>query len=378
VQLGLDGKSHKIIKIDFSKIAAKQKVSEVDWNHRLHCKTALLLKEMADESFIYFACSRGRSHQPNTTKVYKDKRGVSGVVLRFKLKSNGDLPENYDKYFLTSLRGAKDGTGFDTGVYNVGAQITSFKNSLLLATANGPVAFNEENYGCSIVRLKDDLTVFKKNERKQVITIFGDNSTKCWDENIEFTNSPPNIMKLGPNKYLAISFAKNGTLYYFDPDEFDEKSYPPKKIDLGGRYNNYGKVLTAKVKGSYFVYAISFNKYKKYRPGIHAFEYNRVTEKLERRWNYELPEGYMPSRNHAIISQDYKGKNGVVIFTAHKSNKDNLGKIKSTIYFVDVGSGKLKSKLNITGEPHFSTILVHNKFLIVTTRPKGMSVFKQK
>jgi len=226
-QIDLDGTNPQVIEVDLSPIFEKRKLAERElWHDRIGCKTAIALVE--DSHSIYFSCSIATSPAPN--KRYGKPQGLTGLVLKFDTDDRGNILSGKwsEKFETSKFHPGKKYLGYDTGVYNLGSKPAVLKDgSLIVATGNGPVDLGMKNFGCSIVRLTENL------EPLNAFTRFDDPSGECWYFNTEYASSAVGLARAN-KRVIGAVLSKDGVVTIFDPYKMNSKKNAVKELKLGG------------------------------------------------------------------------------------------------------------------------------------------------
>ncbi len=304
----------KVYDMDLGSIFKKQGLTKKDYEFRSHCKTGLTIIEDQKGSSLVFGCSRNIEKGIN----YGDRKGLSGLVLKYRINQEGDIITPMDQYFLSSEIRENKKLGYDTGIYNVGAQVSVLPdNTFLVATGNGPVDLKENNYGCSIVRLDSELKPVFVSGKKQAFSLDDSPSESCWKKNNEFTTSPPTIFKIN-DKLVATTMSKEGVFYSFDPLNFYQSHPKIKSLVLGG-IQNYGKTLPLSFNtGKTNIYINLFSETKINKSGMIALSYDSKKEEFKKSFHFTLPKDYTPNRFHLVATMNEKKQNPLIIMTAKK------------------------------------------------------------
>lgn len=210
------------------------------WRSRIHCKTAIGRLQSSQGNQVFFGCSINTGTDPLIQ--YGDTKGLTGLVISFPLDQDGHLTNcNGWKAFATSQLAAEPWLGFDTGVYSLGSKPAILDDaSMLIATGNGPVDFSRENFGCSVVRVKPDLTVHRRTD--QVISGFSVSpaqGSECWTMNDEYSNSAVAVVTTA-NGPLAGIVEKYGRMTLFDPNHMEPTKKDVIEIERGAGWG-YGQ-----------------------------------------------------------------------------------------------------------------------------------------
>lgn len=233
-QINLDGTDLKSWPIDLGSIFASRGLISRDlWENRIHCKTAMALHESTDGNTLFIACSIATS--PDHNLRYGDTRGLTGLILEFKTDREGNLGSGaLSNWFETSRLTGKLWQGFDTGIYDIGSKPAVLPDgSLIVATGNGPVAFEDGNFGCSVISIRPDMKVIRGFSR------FGETSQECWSANVEYSNSSVAVTLLGTVPIGGV-ISKDGIATLFDLNNMDSRKNSVVEIAIGGM-NTYGQ-----------------------------------------------------------------------------------------------------------------------------------------
>lgn len=231
----------------------------------IHCKTALGLNLQVNPSYVYFGCSvdvlqMNVTPPPSKAYNYGSYRGVHGSVISVALNPEGTFKgQKYIKAFLTSTVESHPMTGFDTGVYNAGSGPSVLPDgSLLIATGNGPVFPEHNNFGCSVVRVDGSNLKPKRNHKGELFFFSIDTapSSECWYENVEYASSSI-ATAVKDEKYFSAVTSKNGYLTVFNP--FKLSSFHKPISVLIGEMKSYGQpVIFVNSEQQVNVFAISY------------------------------------------------------------------------------------------------------------------------
>ena len=233
-QINLDGTDLKSWPIDLGSIYAARGLTRPDlWENRIHCKTAVALHESADGNTLFIGCSIATS--PDQNLRYGDTRGLTGLILEFKTDRAGNLSTGaLSNWFETSRLTGKLWQGFDTGIYDIGSKPAVLPDgSLIVATGNGPVAFEDGNFGCSVISIRPDMKVIRGFSR------FGETSQECWSANVEYSNSSVAVTLLGTVPIGGV-ISKDGIATLFDLNNMDSRKNSVVEIAIGGM-STYGQ-----------------------------------------------------------------------------------------------------------------------------------------
>lgn len=264
--VSLDGVLQEELKIDMAKLMSSEKTPLQNPVPRIHCKTALgLNRRSVDVPYVYFGCSIATI--PGIKKAqYGSVRGIRGSVVAVELNDNGSLRGNDPvKIFFTSAMTQKKFSGFDTGVYNLGSAPSVLEDgSMLVATGNGPVFHDLDNYGCSIVRLSGNSLkpMRNANDRVYAMSMNQPPYNECWFLNAEYTSSAVASIKAG-KEYVSAITDKQGALTVFNPYDLGQAklrvsralvgsspTYGQPVISMG--HSNKANVYTVSSSGSHF------------------------------------------------------------------------------------------------------------------------------
>ena len=238
IQANLNGEILKIVNVNLDGVYSRlyPNLDTSDWGKVQWCKTALGLNDATTPSYIFFGCSMqaGRNHK------YGNKRGPTGMVLAYKLDEHGIVNDGAsEKVFFASRMTSNPWTGYDSGIYNLGSGPTVLDDgSLLVATGNGPVFFEDLNFGCSIVKLDASLTPARNlNSKFQAFSIEGPGINECWFKNNEYASSSVSTTR---NSQYGATVTKDGHLEVFDIDNMNPGRENVASIKIGQR-QTYGQ-----------------------------------------------------------------------------------------------------------------------------------------
>jgi hypothetical protein len=231
----------------------------------INCKTALSLNKVSHPNYLFWGCA-----VPALTRVggkkYGTHQGIRGGLLTVPLKSNGDLNDLREFHFFPTSKIISDVpvSGLDSGVYNIGSGPSLYKDgSILLATGNGPVDFDREQFGCSVLRLKGwpPKIMKSKDGKKLVFTIDRSSHFPCWALNIEYSNSAVSLVQ-NQKKAIGAILSKDGHLTVFSPDNM-HRSRTDLKI---GATPSYGQPITFLNKNQINIFAVANSAHPSPRP----------------------------------------------------------------------------------------------------------------
>ena len=229
-QIDIDGKNIKSFPIDiYSLFPHKKESLRRAMEERISCKTAISKSRKGKNEFLYLGCGIGFA--PEQSFLYGNNRGMSGLVMAFKLDAGGNILGQKIPFhvFETSRQTSTNHHGYDSGVYQLGGKFPVLSdNSILVATGNGPVDFEEKNFGCSVLKLNENLRLItNKDGTISAFTLFDQPSGECWLRNDEYSSHTIGFDYLGKSPIAAIA-SKHGLVTFFNPLEFNSKSV--KKI----------------------------------------------------------------------------------------------------------------------------------------------------
>ena len=222
VQIDLDGKNMKSFYIDIASLFPEQ--LQISAKERISCKTALSLLQTEDSNLLYLGCGMGFVRTHNF--LYGENQGLSGLVISFLLDDHGDIiPPSPYRAFKTSKPTKSKNYGYDSGIYLLGGNFPILPDtSLLIGTGNGPVDFDKENFGCSVLNLDKNLNIVKNaNETPKVFTLYDNVSGECWSRNDEYSSSTITYEELN-GKIIAVAMGKHGNITFFDTQKMDQKN----------------------------------------------------------------------------------------------------------------------------------------------------------
>lgn len=210
-------------------------------HERLFCKTAMGINDKVSPHYVFFACSIHARDQPGTQ--YGSVQGISGLLLAFELDAAGRLKgPAHSKVFQTSVVHPSATTGYDTGIYNLGSGPALLPDaSILVATGNGPVFLEKDNYGCSVVRL-DGGTLAPMKHPDGTVMAFSRSAppyNECWYQNNEYASSAVSVAAL-EGGLIASIMSKDGYLTLFDPEAMKPDREGVTEIRVG-RIPTYGQ-----------------------------------------------------------------------------------------------------------------------------------------
>ena len=230
--VNLDGTGLDGFEIDLDKLLYSDLVNpETGPSHVMWCRTALGLNDYPDSHYVFFGCSMDYYNDPYH---YANSRGARGILIAVYLDDEGNLlgPDFVSTYTPSKLT-LNTKTGFDSGIWNTGAGPSLLPdNSLLIASGNGPLIAQEENYGCSVVRLDGiQLTPSAKTpDGFPFYSVDNQGYSECHAVNADLGSSSVGSFEKDGQVYSVIT-GKDGKLKSFNP--YDLPGYDPsKKIEL--------------------------------------------------------------------------------------------------------------------------------------------------
>ena len=262
--IDLNGTIKNEIYIDLSHFlkskVLKQVLSKRNYKNvpRIDCKTALGINKVGPVPYVFFGCSIDT--EPVKGRQYGSQKGIHGVVIAVDLNRDGTFTKK-TRAFLTSQVASppspKFMTGFDTGIYNTGSGASVLPDGdLLIATGNGPVFPEQNNFGCSIVRIDGTTLKVKKNKNGELFT-FSMNIppfNECWYLNLEYASSA--VASVIKNRTIFSTIIdKNGHLTAFNPDDFIQGHRT--KVLIGGEPSYGQPVLFINNQNQVNVFSVS-------------------------------------------------------------------------------------------------------------------------
>ena len=257
--VNLDGSELDGFEVDIDSLFAPEGLTPpTDPSELLHCRTALGLNDEPDSHYVYFGCSMNPAPEG---APYDHARGNHGILVAAHLDEQGKLLGG-DRVSAFSPSRVTDNpqTGFATGIWNSGSAPARLPgNSLLVATGNGPLIPEEDNYGCSIVRVDGrTLAVSQSEAGESYYSVDDADYRECHAQNIDIGCSATAVIE-HDGQMFAVAGGKDGSLKSFDPHRLPG-SHRADKIEhgIGGpicgqpivRLNKDGQVQALAVAGN--------------------------------------------------------------------------------------------------------------------------------
>lgn len=208
--------------LDLYKLYNENFATELKGFKGIACKTRPLIIE--DQ--LLFGCS--------CPTHYGKYRGVRGAIISLSLTKSLINSIIKPKIFFTSkVVKNKIHTGFNTGVYQLGSPpLIADKESVLIATGNGPTDIKNENYGCSLIRLNVK-KMRVENPLLDSIPYSRLPFQECFHYNIDFAASSPVSIDLKPNVSLVAITSSNGVLVISKYNKKTKKLTELNRIQFG-------------------------------------------------------------------------------------------------------------------------------------------------
>jgi len=199
----------------------------------INCRTSLEIISIRSEKYLSFGCSFSRRR----IAFHRNDQGFRGVYLQFPLKKTGEISERkYRVFFPSKIIKGDLRTGIDTSLWNSGAGPILTKERLILATGNGPVIPEHENYGCSVLAL-NPFTLKPINGQYIVAP-----QKECHKSDLDLASSSIAATYLdeeGKELWGAVT-GKDGILKVFDINDFS-KQFRIKPVDASDIYWTSGQ-----------------------------------------------------------------------------------------------------------------------------------------
>lgn len=180
------------------------------------CKTAIGINRVVSPKYIYFGCSM--LTEPKFELFYGHMKGSRGLLFAVRLDHERHVMKEGIAAFSPSTPTANPHSGFDTGIYNVGSgPVVLDDGSLIFATGNGPFFPDEQNYGCSVLRING--TTLKPEAKEgdyEYYSLEDGEFNECHGANLDMGSSSVVLMRTGGRYYAAIT-GKDGSVKSFDP-----------------------------------------------------------------------------------------------------------------------------------------------------------------
>jgi len=199
------------------------------------CKSAIGLNRVVSPNFIFFGCSMLTA--PEFELFYGHMKGSRGLLFAVRLDDEHHVMKHGIAAFSPSTPTANPHTGFDTGIYNIGAgPVVLDDGSLILATGNGPFFPSEQNYGCSVVRING--TTLKAEAKQEggyeYYSLEDGEFDECHGANLDMSSSSVVLLRTSGRYYAAVT-GKDGTAKSFDPFNMPGQDRSLKhEYNLGG------------------------------------------------------------------------------------------------------------------------------------------------
>ena len=181
------------------------------------CKTAIGLNRAVTPNYIYFGCSM--LTEPKFELLYGHMKGSRGLLFAVRLDDEFHVTRRGIAAFSPSMPTANPHTGYDTGIYNVGAgPVVLDDGSLIFATGNGPFFPDEHNYGCSVVRINGTTLTPEKGQAGgyEYYSLEDGEFDECHGANLDMSSSSVVMLQTNGRYYAAIT-GKDGSAKSFDP-----------------------------------------------------------------------------------------------------------------------------------------------------------------
>jgi hypothetical protein len=199
-------------------------------------RTALGLNSLNKTPYIYFALATARNpFDAENADFYGMVQGATGLLLGVYLSSqDGSFLAQEPLLFSPSQLSSHSNkmTAFNTGIYNAGGTAALLPdNTLLVATGNGPFYPEDNNFGCSLIRLRgDSFTPIKKNGVASYLSIDDSNSQECFSSNNELSSSYASVIQTGKDTFLGVITSKFADMYLFDPMDLAQHNQNKKIV----------------------------------------------------------------------------------------------------------------------------------------------------
>lgn len=216
--IGLDGENLHTIEVP-SRDFLDNEYAEFTHDPRSFsmCKTAIGLNRAVTPNYVFFGCSM--LTDPGVELFYGHMKGSRGLLFAVPLDDIFHVTERGIRAFSPSRPTENPHTGFDTGIYNVGAgPVVLEDGSLIFATGNGPFFPKEQNYGCSVVRING--STLQPDEmpdgRYEYYSLEDGEFDECHGANLDMGSSSVVTLQSKGRTYAAIT-GKDGSVKSFDP-----------------------------------------------------------------------------------------------------------------------------------------------------------------
>ncbi len=195
----------------------------------MRCRTSLGLNDHANSHYVFFGCGMDAKAAPHH---YGNLRGARGVLIAAYLDDSGELLGRESvASFTPSEMGDNPLTGFDSGIWNTGSGPSLLPgNQLLVTTGNGPFVPQENNFGCSVVKL-DGARLEPASDRGATFYSMDNRGfNECHVSNMDLASSSVSTIETRGQLYSAV-VGKDGHLKVFNPEDLPGDD-PDKKTEV--------------------------------------------------------------------------------------------------------------------------------------------------
>lgn len=333
-----DRKPIKLIQL-FKENGVNLKENEIIY---LRSKTAIGLNEINSDHYIFFGFSSAKNPYVLPVELankYGVNRGATGLMLGLYINSKGKFSKKAPLMFQTSSITHNSSTGFDTGVYNAGGAAALLNdNTILFGTGNGPNFPEQNNFGCSIVRLDGQSFKPKGGSRGSSYLTRGlKGYHECHMSNIgEFTSSWPSFIETQNDGAIGFSMDKYGDVHIFKSNSLaGNKEYGRIKL----RSKEFFKSSTLKTysNGSIFKINKKINLIIHHNSSVdrHKFREIYATKAAE---TYLLKAGYKPTQCLGLLQKKGDQKKAINLYFSGDLFESSALAIKDESNFLELNN----------------------------------------